>query len=57
MKTELRAKLERVLQKFIDEDDYRNFYVYETMIEDMARAVSLVYDAAEKGQLFAEKQK
>lgn len=58
MKIELLAKLEKAIEKFIeDNDDDRDFYIYESQVKDMAKAASAVYDATEKGQKFAYDQK
>lgn len=58
MKTELLAKLEKVIEEFINEnDDDRNFYIYESQVEDMAKAAAGIYDATEKAQKIADSQK
>ena len=57
MKNALLAKLEKSIEKFIEEDDDRDFFIYDSQIEDMAKAAAGIYDAAEKAQRFADSQK
>ena len=55
LKTELLAKLEQAIDRFIEENNEdRNFYIYDTQVKDMANAAAAVYDASEKGQAFAK---
>ena len=58
MKSKLFAKLEEAIEKFVNEnDEERDFYIYDSQIEDMAKAAAAIYDATEKGQKFADNQK
>lgn len=56
MKTEQLAKLEKAIDKFLTDGEARDFYVYDEMAADMARAAAAVYDATERAQTFAKEQ-
>jgi len=51
------AHLVKAMEKIIDEEnDVREFMVYDLLAEDMANAAKLVYDACLAGQSYAHRE-
>jgi len=61
MNNRLKASLEKAIQEWADKEcessDWPNGWCYEGQIEHMALAASLVSDASNQGQEFAENER